>query len=97
LTTLAVAPSGKRVAASDNRGHVQLWEVDLSRVGPRFEIGSTITALGFVGSDNLIATGGQAIQFWDAPTGRLWMTYDVPRVAVSTLKVDPQRVCAWPR
>ena len=41
--------------------------------------------------DNLIATGGQAIQFWDAPAGRLVMTYDVARGPVSTRKVDPKR------
>jgi WD40 repeat protein len=91
LTAIAITPSGKRVAGSDDRGHVQLWEVDLSRAGPGLDVGSPITALAFVGSDNLVVTGGQAIQFWDVSTGRLLMTYDVPRGPVSTLKVDPKR------
>jgi WD40 repeat protein len=91
MSSLAISPSGRRVAVSDSQGRVRIWDVALSRAGAGVDAGSTITAIAFLGGEDYLVTGGRSIQFWHVPSRRLWLTYDVEAGPVSGLRVDSSR------
>jgi WD40 repeat protein len=88
LSALAFSSTGTRVAAASVRGHVQIWDGDLSRVQCAWEAGSTVDTMAFAGDDFLLTGRRQMVELRETATGRLLFTHEPPQAPIRMLKVD---------
>ncbi len=85
---LAFARSGKLLAAGTAAGHVYCWQPTVLKQPRRLTSDAAVTALAFVHGEDLLASGGRAIRFWDVPTGRGLLTLEAAHGPVRSLGLD---------
>jgi tetratricopeptide (TPR) repeat protein len=88
LQSLALSPDGTLLALGSRAGRVHLWDVARREVRRSWDTLSPVAGLAFVGGSELLATGGQAVQFWETRTGRNVWTLEAPRGPVRALLMD---------
>jgi WD40 repeat protein len=88
LSALALAPTGTWVAVASVRGHVQIWNGDLTHVQSAWEVGATVDSIVFVSDDFLLTGRRQMMELRETATGRLFLTLEPPQAPIRMLKVD---------
>jgi tRNA A-37 threonylcarbamoyl transferase component Bud32 len=81
---LALSPGGTRLAIASAGGKVRTWNLPGDGAEQVWDVGRAVNSLAFLGED-VIATGGQGIDFWDAATGRHLMRQGIdggPAIAI---------------
>ena len=77
VTALAFSHDGERMASGGASGQLRLWRGGGREALATMDSGSPVAALVFAPGDDLLATGGEAVQFWSAADGRrLWRVED---------------------
>jgi WD40 repeat protein len=88
LSAVSLSPSGRRIASASPRGRVRIWADDLSPTPVDWEAGPIVNSLAFAGSDDVLWTGGRALELREATTGRVLLVHEPPRAPVRLLKFD---------
>jgi WD40 repeat protein/tRNA A-37 threonylcarbamoyl transferase component Bud32 len=88
LSAFSLAPSGRRVASASPRGHVRIWNGELSHVEGEWETGSKVDSLAFIGNDDFLLTGGKLLELRETATGRVLLAHEPPRAPIRRLQVD---------
>jgi WD40 repeat protein len=81
---LARSPGGTHLAVASAGGKVRTWDLRGDGGERTWDVGRDVNCLAFIGED-VIATGGQGIVFWEAATGRRLMSQGIdggPAVAL---------------
>jgi WD40 repeat protein len=88
VQTLAFSRTGEFLAAGTAAGHVHRWRWDAMEPQGTLAADSPVAALAFVHDNDLLATGGRTIQFWDVQAGRSVLTMEVANGPVRVFAVD---------
>jgi hypothetical protein len=88
LSAFSLAPSGHRIASASPRGHVRIWNGELSQVKGEWETGSIVNGLAFIGNDEFLLAGGKLLELREAATGRVLVAHEPPRAPIRRLQVD---------
>jgi WD40 repeat protein len=88
LSAFSLAPSGRRIATASPRGHVRIWNGELSRIQGDWQTGSIINSLAFVGSEDFLVIGGKLLELRETATGRVLLAHEPPRAPIRRLQVD---------
>jgi WD40 repeat protein len=81
---LALSPGGTRLAIASAGGKVRTWDLRGDGAERAWDVARAVNCLAFIGED-VIATGGQGINFWEVATGRRLMSQGIdggPAVAI---------------
>jgi serine/threonine protein kinase/tetratricopeptide (TPR) repeat protein/WD40 repeat protein len=88
VKAVASSPDGTLLAFGSRSGRVHLWDVHLGEIRRSWDTYSPVAAVTFVGGNELLATGGQSVQFWETNTGRSVWTVEVPHAPVRALVMN---------
>jgi tetratricopeptide (TPR) repeat protein/WD40 repeat protein len=69
LQALDVSPDGRALALGSRAGHVHVWDSALVKPGPHWNTYAPVPTVAFVGNE-LLATGGASVRFWEIRTRR---------------------------
>jgi tetratricopeptide (TPR) repeat protein/WD40 repeat protein/tRNA A-37 threonylcarbamoyl transferase component Bud32 len=87
ITALALSPDGSLLALGCRGGQVHLLDVAGQKWTRKWNTYSAVAALTFIGNE-LLATGGQSIRFWESATGKDVLTLEVAHAPVRELMVN---------